>query len=105
MTTFYCRFNCGKGYVNEGKAKSNHEDKCRLKPENSATLPQTHFDCLDSLDSINRKRGISSNTESLLSIIKKAKVDKEVRIPCSTCNKTFIDHKRLNTHILISFIL
>ena len=79
MTTFYCRFNCGKGYVNEGKAKSNHEDKCRLEPENSATLPyQTHFDCLDSLDSINRKRGRLSNTESVLSIIKKAKVDKEV---------------------------
>ena len=54
---------------------------------------------MDSLDSINHKRGRSSNTESVSSIIKKAKSDKEVRIPCSTCNKTFIDHKRLNTHI------
>ncbi len=48
MTKFYCRFNCGKGYVNDGKAKSNHADKCRLKPENLATLLQTHFDYLDS---------------------------------------------------------
>ncbi len=99
MTTYYCQFNCGNSYKNDGKAKINHEYKCSLNPANTANLLPTHFDYLDSLNSINHKRGRSSNKESAISIMKKAKIDKDVRIPCMTCNKTFIDHKRLNNHV------
>jgi len=67
MTTYYCQFNCGNSYKNDGKAKSNHEYKCSLNPANTANLLPTHFDYLDSLNSMNHKRGRSSNKESAIS--------------------------------------
>ena len=89
---------CSKFYVKDGKNKLKHELNCL--PSNlvlSIKEDEIDYAYLDSLDSINHKRGRTNG--NITSIIKKAKADNESRISCSICNKTFIDHRRLAVHI------
>ena len=98
--SFTCRYNCGAVYKLDGVSKSKHELNClQAWPPKSSTDLEIKVAHLDSICSINNKRGSSKSTKSitLKSTKLKTKISPNDIIKCrdSKCNNFFKQSLRI----------